>query len=421
MTGDQYVELGTLMASRLGSVDPSRFADETFELFSIPAYDQRRPESVLGAEIGSTKQAVQPRDVLLSKIVPHIRRAWIVGPSWGGRQIASGEWIVFRSEKAAPEYLRHALVSDDFHVQFMQTVSGVGGSLLRARPSQVAKIRIPLPALSEQRRIAAILDKADAIRANRRAALAQVHQLSLSIFVDMFGEVTPRLSNWPISSLGAACVKITDGTHHSPATLEAGVPYITAKHLKPSGLDFFSDPWFVSEDAHAGIWSRCDPKPRDVLYIKDGATSGLAAINEYEFPFSMLSSLALLRPDRSLLSETYLCHWLNHAKVKREILGSMAGAAIRRLTLSKIKSVSIPLPPISLQQEFSRRMAKLIQVRKLILEELHSAEKLSSSLQHRFFQGELDLKPNDVVGGPPKVLQLRSQEAANADAIQGSH
>src|SRR5450830_733387 len=137
--------LEELMATRLGGVDPSKFADETFELYSIPAFDSRRPEIVVGEKIGSTKQIVQSRDVLLSKIVPHIRRSWIVGSSVGHRQIASGEWIVFRSDDALPEYLRHVFLGDDFHAQFMQTVSGVGGSLLRAPPAQAAKIPIPPP------------------------------------------------------------------------------------------------------------------------------------------------------------------------------------------------------------------------------------------------------------------------------------
>src|SRR5207245_783238 len=108
---------------------------------SIPAFDNGVPDTVLGSEIGSTKQVVQPGDVLLSKIVPHIRRAWVVGPKNGNRIIASGEWIIFRSNRIVPEYLRHVLMGDPFHSQFMKPVSGVGGSLLRARPAHVATIK----------------------------------------------------------------------------------------------------------------------------------------------------------------------------------------------------------------------------------------------------------------------------------------
>jgi type I restriction enzyme, S subunit len=64
------------MATKAGSVDPSKHPHELFDLYSIPAFDGRQPEVVTGNAIGSTKQIVRPGDVLLSKIVPHIRRSW---------------------------------------------------------------------------------------------------------------------------------------------------------------------------------------------------------------------------------------------------------------------------------------------------------------------------------------------------------
>jgi type I restriction enzyme S subunit len=177
--------LSSFLASERNSVDPALFPRETFDLYSIPAYDTGQSDLVQGSSIGSTKQTVRPGDVLLSKIVPHLRRAWIVGPDRGYRAIGSGEWIVFRSPQIESAYLRQVLLGNTFHQEFMRTVAGVGGSLLRARPSQVAQIQIPVPPLDEQRRIAAILDKADTLRAKRRAAIAKLESLTQSIFLDM--------------------------------------------------------------------------------------------------------------------------------------------------------------------------------------------------------------------------------------------
>jgi type I restriction enzyme S subunit len=181
VSATSMVAVGELMVSRGGSVDPLKFPNEAFDLYSIPAFDAGAPEIATGSSIGSTKQIVQPNDVLLSKIVPHIRRAWVVGGDRGRRLIGSGEWIVFRDKRILPEYLRHVLVGDPFHAQFMQTVSGVGGSLLRARPAFVAAIQIPVPPLEEQRRIAAILDQAETLRTQRRAALAELDALFASL------------------------------------------------------------------------------------------------------------------------------------------------------------------------------------------------------------------------------------------------
>ena len=221
------------------------------------------------------------------------------------------------------------------------------------------RVEILLPPLEEQRRIAAILDQAETLRTQRRTALALLDSLTQSLFLDMFGDPLIESSGKPFYTLGTVCEKISDGTHHSPAIQLNGVPYITARHLKAYGLDFHADPWFVSMEDHQTIYSRCDPKPNDVLYIKDGATTGLAAINNYDFEFSMLSSLALLRPNKKLISACYLCHWLNNNEVRKKLIGEMAGAAIRRLTLSKIKAFRLPVPPLPLQQPFATRIASI--------------------------------------------------------------
>lgn len=178
MSENSLASLGSLMASRTETVNPVNFPEEVFDLYSIPAFDAGGPELTLGRQIGSPKQIVLPGDVLLSKIVPHIRRCWIVGPSRGKRIIASGEWIVFHTSRMDSGYLRHVLMGDPFHLQFMNTVAGVGGSLLRARPNFVAQIMIPSPSISEQRQIARILDSVDALRAKRHRAITLLDDLA---------------------------------------------------------------------------------------------------------------------------------------------------------------------------------------------------------------------------------------------------
>jgi len=383
------LQASELMLKRGGAVDPAKFLDETFDLLSIPAFDKGEPEVVLGRKIGSSKKCVQPGDVLLSRIIPHIRRCWVVPVERGRRQIASGEWIIFRGNEFYPDYLKHYLVSDGFHKKFMSTVSGVGGSLLRARPAEVERFEIPLPPFEEQRRIAAILDKADAIRRKRQRAIELTETFLRSVFLDMFGDPVTNPKGWGTTTLDSACLKITDGTHHSPKTLDTGIPYITAKHLKSYGLDFESSPWFVSEEDHVPIYKRCDPVKGDVLYIKDGATTGIAAINKYDFEFSMLSSLALLRTDQNILLSEYLCDWLNNDRVKERVIREVSGAAITRLTIRKIKDIRIELPPIDLQNEYRsiRQSAYLsLEKERRIFRKL---EKLFSSLIQQAFKGEL--------------------------------
>lgn len=150
------VKLGDIQR-KVSSINPAKSPDQEFSLYSIPAYDAGAPEKALGSAIKSNKIELQPGDTLLSKIVPHIRRSWIVDEHETS-SIGSSEWIVYQDDRLDSRFLRNFFLSDYFHAQFMQTVAGVGGSLNRARPAAVAQISIPIPPRPEQQRIADILD-----------------------------------------------------------------------------------------------------------------------------------------------------------------------------------------------------------------------------------------------------------------------
>lgn len=362
------VPLEKLMATRLGGVDPSKFANEMFELYSIPAYDSRNPELVAGEEIGSTKQIVQPRDVLLSKIVPHIRRSWIVGPAGNQRQIASGEWIVFRSNDATPEYLRHVLLGDDFHVQFMQTVSGVGGSLLRARPAQVAKIRIPLPPLPEQRRIAAILDKADALRTKRREALAQLDRLAQSIFVEMFGDIKFNSKGWPVHRID----EVTE-------CLDRLRRPVTESDRKPGEI-----PYYGANGQQGWIDSHLFDEPL-VLVAEDGGhfESPMRGVAYRIDGKSWVNNHAhILRPNKGVVEIEYLHRALRHFNFMPYISGSTRA----KLTQGQLNSVELMVPPLASQKLFSKRISEVTRAITNQRISMQMLDSLFESLQSKAFR-----------------------------------
>lgn len=157
--------------------------------------------------------------------------------------------------------------------------------------------------------------------------------------------------------LGDVCQKITDGTHHSPVNGSAGAyKYVTAKNIKPWGLDL-SDITFVDEETHREIFARCDVQPNDVLLIKDGATTGRVAVNTLREPFSLLSSVGVLRPGPSLESK-YLAYALQTPAVQDAMLAKMSGVAITRLTLKKIKDLEIPIVGLDEQQQVVAELEK---------------------------------------------------------------
>lgn len=293
-----------------------------------------------------------------------------------------------RCEVVFPKYLFHYLSSPVF-LRLIPAITKKSVNQASFTVTAFKDLEIPLPPLSEQKRIAAILDKADAIRRKRQQAIQLADDFLRAVFLDMFGDPVTNPKGWETKALADVCKKITDGTHHSPPIVDAGVPYITAKHLKKTGLQFFNDPWFISEEDHRAIYSRCAPEKNDVLYIKDGATTGLAAINEYDFEFSMLSSLALLKPCREKILPEYLTVFLNHPITKKVIIANMAGAAITRLTLAKIKSVRIPVPPIEMQQKFTDIYVKVREATMKITSGVDASVEAFEAISQRAFAGQL--------------------------------
>jgi type I restriction enzyme, S subunit len=141
-------------------INPFEFPDEEFELYSVPAHETGRPEITVGAAIGSNKQLVSEGMVLLCKINPRINRVWVVNPASGRRQIASTEWIAFeRSAFIAPDYLANFLRQTAVRDFLAANASGVGGSLMRVKPSTLAAYEFTLTGLRAQTRIVAKLEE----------------------------------------------------------------------------------------------------------------------------------------------------------------------------------------------------------------------------------------------------------------------
>ncbi|MFT6334279.1 MAG: type I restriction enzyme S subunit [Halioglobus sp.] len=231
---------------------------------------------------------------------------------------------------------------------------GVGGAQPNISAGLIKKIKIPLPPLQSQKEIADLLDTADALRQKTQAQLDALDELAQSVFLEMFGDPVTNEKGWEVRTVKQLCTKVTDGTHHSPPLTENGFKYVTAKHVKKDGVIFNGKETFISEKHHREIYSRCSPEKGDILYIKDGATTGVAAINPFKEEISLLSSLALLKLNNDHCNSYYIVAWLNSEKTKEYLRYTyMSGAAITRFTLKKINSFKVPTPPLDLQNQFA--------------------------------------------------------------------
>ena len=387
------VPLGELMPVKRRSVDPRKHPNEEFELFSIPAFDAGAPETVRGSDVGSSKQVLERHDVLLSKIVPHIRRSWVVEPNSERRSIGSSEWIVFRSDRFEPRYLRHVLMSDRFHQAFLQTVAGVGGSLLRARPSYVAEIEIPLPAVKEQQRIAVVLDAAESLRAKRREALIKLDDLTQSAFIDMFGDPVQNEYCWPNACLGEVAQFVRGITFKPVDVVEAGetgsIVCLRTKNVQAE----------VDLDDLIAVAPKFVKRQDQYLQAGDVLISSANSWNlvgkccwipELPWPASFGGFVTVLRPATESVERRYLFEWFRHQRIQ-QLLRSFGRKTtnISNLNLDRCRSMVFPLPPVDLQRQFVDAVARIRHHRSTLEASAATLDTLFASLQQRAFRGEL--------------------------------
>ena len=417
-------KLDDFMVKRGGSVDPRKFKNEIFELLSIPAFDQGSPEITEGESIGSAKKVVAQNDVLLSKIVPHIRRCWVVPKNRGYRQIASGEWIQFRSEDLVPAYLRYFLISDPFHSQFMKTVKGVGGSLLRASPEQVAKIEIPLPPLDDQKRIAHLLGNVEGLINRRKQHLQQLDDLIKSVFLEMFGDPVRNERGWDIQPCEKAVLDISSGTSYGGED-RAFVSPDELGVLKISAVTkgtFDPTKFKVVNPAQITKTLRF-VKRDDFLFSRANTVELVAACCVVPQDYTQLflpDKLWVLTLNPELVTRQFFNFLLKNERYRDVVRNLASGGhdSMLNISMKKFMTLGIPCPPIDLQVQFAVIVEKVEGIKTRYQHSLTDLKSLYGALSQRAFKGELDLSllPLPIEG--PEITEEDKAEAEDKQPME---
>ncbi|MDD3493285.1 MAG: restriction endonuclease subunit S [Candidatus Thermoplasmatota archaeon] len=190
----RWVKLGEVVEYERRSMDPRRYPERTFCLYSIPAYDNgNMPEEFVGANIGSSKLLIEPGVCLFSKLNPRLPRAWVVTEAHRKhQQLASTEFMPLKPRMGVLDlgFLGRVLLSECFLQQVRRDVTGATGSRQRLKPNVVLGALIPLPPLSEQRRIVAHLEavqeKTKALEQAQAETDAELRRLEQSILAAAF-------------------------------------------------------------------------------------------------------------------------------------------------------------------------------------------------------------------------------------------
>jgi len=257
------------------------------------------------------------------------------------------------------------------------------------------KITIPLPSLSEQKRISTILDKADTLREKRRQAFDKLDELLQSIFFCMFGDPMTNPRRYDVvklGDLGDGKKSIVDGPFGSAINVKrdyiasGDIPVVRTKNVAPFKF-IFDDLKYISKEKFKEV-KRSEVLPEDIILTKVG-TVGNVCFFPSKLRQGVLSTTgsARIRPNQNLVDPKYLAFQLH---ILRPRLQSIVATAVQAfLNMTHIKTLEIMLPGLDEQRRFGRAFTSIFERKIQLTKSLKILDTLFASLQQRAFYGEL--------------------------------
>ncbi|AXJ09361.1 restriction endonuclease subunit S [Arthrobacter sp. PM3] len=385
------VRLGDVAAIERKGISPDEISDGTTyvgleNIMSGGRFVGVAPVS--NGELASTKFKFEDEHILYGKLRPYLAK--IAVPTFAG--ICSTDILPIRVGAHADRmyvthYLRQQEVVDQ--VNSMAT----GANLPRISPKSLESVELPLPPLDEQRRIAAILDKADALRIKRRQALAHLDTLTQSIFHSMFGEPP---TSWRETAIEDLVDKGDGSIRTGPFGSQLLTSEFTDKGVAVLGIDnavsnefAWRERRFISFEKYSAL-KRYTVKPGDLLVTIMG-TLGRCAVVPADIPLAINTKhLCCITVDPAQVIPEWLhAYFLRSDSAAVYLRQTTKGAIMGGLNMGIIKKMPVKLPPLELQQTFAARVAAVERLKETHRKHLSELDMLFASLQHRAFKGEL--------------------------------
>jgi type I restriction enzyme S subunit len=394
------VEIGRLV-QKISRWNPVKAApDEEFKYIDLSSVDKDQKAITsttthLGVNAPSrAQQLVKAGDVLVSTVRPNLNGVAQV-PELLDDATASTGYCVLRpnSKLLDARYLLHWVKTQSFVDSMVKVATGANYPAVSDK--DVKASTIPLSPLEQQKRIAAILDKADELRAKRRRAIAKLDELLTSVFLELFGDPVANPKSWPRVPFGELLEAIESGW--SPTCEDRVAEKDEWGVLKLGAVTYC----VYDDSANKALPSALEPRPGievkqgDLLFSRKN-TYDLVAACAYVVetrPKLMLPDLIFrfkLKQD-SPISPGYLWALLTH-EGKRKTVQALAGGAagsMPNISKTKLYSVEIELPPVDAQERYEKAFSRIWKLKKQLSANVQKLDALFTSLQARAFSGDL--------------------------------
>ena len=388
--------IGELVA-KCGTWNPREYGGGEFDYIDLSSID-KDAKAITAVERYScseapsrARQLVEENDVLVATVRPNLNGVALVGTEHDGMTASTG-YCVLRPipEKLDSGFLFHWVKTRIF-VQRMVDVA-TGASYPAVSDAKVKASTIPIPPLSEQKRIAEILDAADALRAKRREALAQLDAILQSTFLDMFGDPVVNPMGWRVGRFGDVVERLDGGKNVAQSETQTDyrvlkVSAVTYGVYRPDESKYLPADFIVPESYFV--------KKGDLLISR---ANTLELIGATAYVWETPENIVL--PDkiwkfiwkRNAEIEPLFVYHLSQNTEFRRILSSRASGtsgSMKNIAKPKLLGLPIPIPPIDLQRRFATIVESVERQKACMRAHLAELDALFASLQSRAFNGEL--------------------------------
>ncbi len=366
---------GTIGVIQLKHVGIGEFLNKEFSFVSSDTFK----------ELKCTE--VKQNDILISRMADPIARACIV-PKLPFKTVTAVDVSILRVDEN---------VADTKYVQFLcnsevvkKQAEGVGRGTTRQRITrkELELIEIPLPKPDEQKRIAAILDKADRLRRQYRFAQTLSDSFLESVFIKMFGDPVSNPMKWKTDSLDNLSQKITDGEHLNPNFATNGYPMVMAQHVDNNSVNL-NNCRLVSSEDYLKFSKKCNPERGDVLLVSRGATIGRTCVVNTERRFCMMGSVILIKPIKTSVNADFINQLFKTTSYQKSLRRTSGSSAQEAIYIANLRNGKIIKPPLPLQENFAGIVQEYERIRRQQHEATRQAGHLFQTLLHRAFRGEL--------------------------------
>ena len=337
---------------------------------------------------------VASKDKTTYKIVP--RGYFAYNPS--RINVGSVDWLKSADRVIVSPLYNVFSVSDELDQQYLFYFlkSDIGRQMIKAKSSgsvrdnlkmdMLKEMTIPKRTLQEQKECVAILDKLKRIISLQEEKIEKYDKLVKARFVEMFGDPVANEMGWDTLPLENACKAIVDCPHSTPSYTkeDTGFRCIRTSIVKKNRI-LWDEIEYIPEDEYVKRIQRKKPDVGDIVYTREGAILGIAAIIDRNCNVALGQRSMLLSPNIDKCASEFLCVAMNSDSFLDNALKGVSGSASPHINVGDIKAFRMIMPPIELQNQFVDFVHQVDKSKVAVQKALDETQILFDSLMQKYF------------------------------------